>query len=508
MAGIAVSGLRVALVCCVMLLGAMTTQAGAYVYWGSGTATGRAALDGSGAQPVFIPTASYGVAVDGQYVYWTIGSTIGRADIDGSNANSTFISGANNATSVAVDGQHIYWTNFGANSIGRANLDGSAVNQTFLSGANEPNGLAIDHDHLYWGNYGSGYVARGNIDGSGTNETFIAGATQPAGVAVDTHHVYWTNFGGGTIGRANLDGSAPTQSFITGATSPLGIAVDAGHVYWANSSTASIGRGNLDGSGLTQSFISATSPRELAVDSGPAGVPTPSAAALSFPGSQPLGVFSAPQSVTITNTGHGALQLSGVTVTGTDPDDFLISADGCTGSQLPIGGSCTVGVRFGPAIAGPRTAALAVSSNAGASVQVALSGTGGALPAGATGPAGAAGSTGATGAPGPAGPRGSAGKIELVTCSTVTRTVTRKGKRRKVKVKECKTRQVSGTVKFTTASARLTRGAVVYATGIARGNRVVLQQRRRAVPTGRYTLELTHRSGRLTTTTRQPVQIR
>jgi low-density lipoprotein receptor class B len=506
MTGTAVRGLRVALVCCVVLLGAMTTQAGAYVYWASGTATGRAALDGSGVQPVFIPTASYGVAVDGQYVYWAIGSTIGRADIDGTSANSTFVSGASNVTGVAVDGQHIYWTNFSANSIGRANLDGSAVNQSFITGANGPTGLAIDHDHLYWGNYSTGYVARANIDGSATNETFIAGANGPSGVAVDSGHVYWTNYGGGTIGRASLDGSAPIQSFITGATSPLGIAVDGGHLYWANSiSGGSIGRTNLDGSAPAQSFISAASPRELAVDSGPAGVATPSAVALSFPGSRPLGVFSAPQAVTITNTGHGALQLSGVTVTGADPDDFLISADGCTGSQLPIGGSCTVDVRFGPVAAGPRAAALAVSSNAGASVQVALNGTGGALPVGA---AGATGSTGATGAPGPAGPRGSAGKIELVTCSTVTRTVTRKGKRRKVKVKECKTRQVSGTVKFTTASARLTRGAVVYATGTARGNRVVLQRRRRTLPTGRYTLELTHRSGRLTTTTRQPVQIR
>jgi virginiamycin B lyase len=508
MTGTAVRGLRVALVCCVVLLGAMTTEAGAYVYWASGTATGRAALDGSAVQSVFIPTASYGVAVDGQYVYWATGSTIGRADIDGTSANSTFISGASNVTAVAVDDRHIYWTNFNTNSIGRANLDGSAANQSFITGANGPTGLAIDHDHLYWGNYSTGYVARANIDGSATNGTFIAGANGPSGVAVDGGHVYWTNYGGGTIGRANLDASAPTQSFITGATSPLGIAVDGGHVYWANSSGGSIGRANLDGSAPTQSFISAAGPRELTVDSGPAGVATPSALALSFPGSQPLGVFSAPQAVTITNSGHGALQLSGVTVTGADPDDFLISADGCTGRQLPIGGTCTVDVRFGPVAAGPRTAALAVSSDAGASVQVALSGTGGALPVGAAGAAGAAGGTGATGAPGPVGPKGSAGKIELVTCSTVTRTVTRKGKRSKVKVKKCKTRQVSGTVKFTTASARLTRGAVVYATGTARGNRVVLQRRRRTLPTGRYTLELTHRSGRLRTTTRQPVRIR
>lgn len=82
-----------------------------------------------------------------------------------------------------------------------------------------------------------------------------------------------------------------------------------------------------------------------------------------------------------------------------------------------------------------------------------LSGTGGSLPQGP------AGQTGAT------GPRGSEGKVELVTCKTVTKKV---GHRLR-KVNKCSGRIVSGTVKFTTTGtvvhATLARRGVVYATG-------------------------------------------
>jgi hypothetical protein len=45
------------------------------------------------------------------------------------------------------------------------------------------------------------------------------------------------------------------------------------------------------------------------------------------------------------------------------------------------------------------------------------------------------------------------GKVELVTCKSVTRTVTGHGKRVKVKRQKCTINLVIGPVKFTTASA-------------------------------------------------------
>ena len=113
------------------------------------------------------------------------------------------------------------------------------------------------------------------------------------------------------------------------------------------------------------------------------------------------------------------------------------------------------------------------------------------------GPTGEKGAAGAAGAQGPAGPAGAqggagpAGKIELVTCTKV------KGKQ------HCRTKLVSGTVKFTTtglaAQATLSRHGVVYAAGTVRAAHGRMSLRllpvRRLRP-GRYTLTLISGHGR------------
>ena len=84
-------------------------------------------------------------------------------------------------------------------------------------------------------------------------------------------------------------------------------------------------------------------------------------------------------------------------------------------------------------------------------------------PSGQTGPAGSQGPAGAAGPSGPAGAAGAPGTIELVTCTVVKK----KGKN----VRECKTKVVTGTVKFTAtaafAHAALRRHGVVFAVGFA-----------------------------------------
>jgi hypothetical protein len=123
---------------------------------------------------------------------------------------------------------------------------------------------------------------------------------------------------------------------------------------------------------------------------------------------------------------------------------------------------------------------------------------------GAKGAQGAAGSQGQAGAP---GPRGQAGKVELVVCKPVTKTIVRKvdGKRRRVRVRRqaCHTNLVSGPGKFTTQTsrqhARLSRTGTVYATGYASASRagphVRLLAARKLAP-GRYLLTLTRRTQR------------
>lgn len=133
-------------------------------------------------------------------------------------------------------------------------------------------------------------------------------------------------------------------------------------------------------------------------------------------------------------------------------------------------------------------------------------------PTGATGPIGATGPKGATGA---TGPRGPAGKVELVTCKTVKTTVTRKHKKVHVTKQVCRTKLVSGPVKFTAASAdqraSLSRARVVYATGYARRTRAGLQTwllAARKLASGRYTLTLTSSHWGRRTTSIQRVTIR
>ena len=101
-----------------------------------------------------------------------------------------------------------------------------------------------------------------------------------------------------------------------------------------------------------------------------------------------------------------------------------------------------------------------------------------------------------------------AGQIELVSCQTVTATVKTRGKKRTVTRRTCTTKLVSGTVTFaaTQASARLTRGGALYATGTANQIRLVLHTRRPVHP-GRYTLILRHRDGRRTITNRRQITI-
>jgi hypothetical protein len=233
---------------------------------------------------------------------------------------------------------------------------------------------------------------------------------------------------------------------------------------------------------------------------------------LSFP-SQAQTTVSAPQTVTITNTGGSPLKVSGVAFEGADAEDFLLSSSTCD-SAVAVNASCALSVRFVPQGEGAREATLLIESNDAASpAKVTLSGTGGHLPQGPPGTNGAQGSpgtngsngavgtagvAGATGAQGPAGPqglRGPAGKVELVTCKTVT-------KKRKHK-QLCTTKPISGTAKFTVSStatrAMVSRGGLVYATGALvatnRGGPSLELNDVRPLSAGRYTLTLQIRHG-------------
>jgi hypothetical protein len=90
---------------------------------------------------------------------------------------------------------------------------------------------------------------------------------------------------------------------------------------------------------------------------------------------QPLGTTSLAQAVAVTNRGTAALNITGVTPTGTNANDFT-PVNGC-GPALAAGQNCSISVTFQPKGTGPRTATLSISDNGpGNPHTVGLTGTG------------------------------------------------------------------------------------------------------------------------------------
>ena len=91
--------------------------------------------------------------------------------------------------------------------------------------------------------------------------------------------------------------------------------------------------------------------------------------------SQPVGVTSAPQSVTLSNSGSAALSIVSLGFTGTNPGDFSQTND--CGSTVAAGANCTISVTFQPSATGTRTADLLLNNDSSSSQnRVRISGTG------------------------------------------------------------------------------------------------------------------------------------
>lgn len=67
---------------------------------------------------------------------------------------------------------------------------------------------------------------------------------------------------------------------------------------------------------------------------------------------------------TLGNGGSAELPIS--RVASSNGAEFAIAVDGCTAARLPAGGSCTIAIVFAPAAAGPRSAAISVTTDGGA----------------------------------------------------------------------------------------------------------------------------------------------
>ncbi len=99
-------------------------------------------------------------------------------------------------------------------------------------------------------------------------------------------------------------------------------------------------------------------------------------------GTQSVGTASGTQTITLTNQGSAALNVSGIGLTGIDKTSFAVVSTGTnpcpvTSGTVPIGGTCTVAVNFAPLSSGAKSAGLTFTDDAAESPQtVAFSGTG------------------------------------------------------------------------------------------------------------------------------------
>jgi len=93
-----------------------------------------------------------------------------------------------------------------------------------------------------------------------------------------------------------------------------------------------------------------------------------SASSLSF-ANQPTSTTSPAQPETVTNTGTANLTISTVMIGGTNPSDFAISADTCTGATVTPNNTCTVSVTFTPSATTSFSASLNFTDNASNSPQ-------------------------------------------------------------------------------------------------------------------------------------------
>ena len=155
----------------------------------------------------------------------------------------------------------------------------------------------------------------------------------------------------------------PPARLATGATctasisfTPTGTGTRTGKLTFTGSAPASPQRVNLTGSATD---ISLSVPR------------------LNF-GGHKVGTISKAKTVTVTNDGTVTVNFtgSGIVIAGTDPADYVISANTC-GPSIAAGATCTVSVEFKPMAAGTRGAILQFNDDGGKSPQtVTLTGSG------------------------------------------------------------------------------------------------------------------------------------
>ncbi|HEY8201248.1 MAG TPA: choice-of-anchor D domain-containing protein, partial [Actinomycetota bacterium] len=160
-----------------------------------------------------------------------------------------------------------------------------------------------------------------------------------------------------TIGGANADDFAKSADTCSGTTLSPATSCNVGVTFTPlaagpRSARLEIGQnasGDLDGIAIT------------GIGAAPSLTFTPPG--LSF-GDQKVDQTSAPQTVTVSNTGTAIMTISTVAIQGQNAAEFGKSFDACSGMTLLPGRACTLGITFTPHVTGARIATLTVADDA------------------------------------------------------------------------------------------------------------------------------------------------
>lgn len=289
-------------------------------------------------------------------------------------ANNIYIADYDNNTirQVTASSQKIY-TVAGRGSTGYYG-DGGNPTAAFLT---SPMGVAVDENgNLYIGDSGNNVIRQ--ISYAPPSLTF---STQPVGAISAAQVLSPFNVGNQSLALNSISLTSDFQQVSAGSSDcASGTTLAPGASCDTAVSFAPIHVGPITGSAalITNSLNQSSAPASVTLSGTGAAGAGPSVslspASLTFP-AQLVATTSAPQTITLTNTGGSAFTIASIALSGAQVSDFQIVST--CGASVDSAASCTVAVTFTPTGNGTRTASLQFSDSVLGSPQtLLLTGTG------------------------------------------------------------------------------------------------------------------------------------
>jgi len=206
------------------------------------------------------------------------------------------------------------------------------------------------------------------------SQTSLTFGQQGTGSTSAAQSVMLSNTGNASLSISSIALSG-TNSGDFAQTNNCGTSVGAGANCTINVTFTPSATGSRSAS-LTITDNATGSPQTLSLTGTGVSAPAVSLSpqSLNF-GQENMGLTTAPQTVTLSNTGNASLSISSIALGGAEPFDFAQS--NTCGTSVAAGANCTISVTFTPGATGTLSASLSIADNASGTPQtVSLSGTG------------------------------------------------------------------------------------------------------------------------------------